>query len=426
MARVLRFLPLVQLFRCLPLHRSRQEGWRRQVSPVAEAADPFAVLSPAWPTGSVADERNLIWSCQIFTVLLYLDRATPPERIASHAAAAGGKQKASRLRHVAGWRWRPPLRPLPPKGAIPSSDLLLVQLSFAAKYPALVTGFFFFMCFVSVIHLLVGLLYCLVSWSVGLPKRNPIDLNLLKLLIPVAVCHALGRVTSNVSFDTVAVAFTHTIKALEPFFNAAASQFILGQQIPLTLWLLLAVVVIDTVSMASLTELSFNWTDFISAMISNVSFTYRSSFFYESHGYFIEMDNTNIYAYISIIALFVCIPPTILDDKPSVVKCQVCNLIIDRFAMKIVCFLTQDDQQVATNTLERVAPLTQAVGNVLKRVFLIGFLIIIFGMSRHRGTRFQHRQALALALPLLVLPSTSILRQRWKRRKEYVFLHNAT
>lgn len=30
------------------------------------------------------------------------------------------------------------------------------------------------------------------------------------------------------------------------------------------------------VSMASLTELSFNWTGFISAMISNVSFTYRS------------------------------------------------------------------------------------------------------------------------------------------------------
>lgn len=28
--------------------------------------------------------------------------------------------------------------------------------------------------------------------------------------------------------------------------------------------------------MASLTELSFNWTGFISAMISNIAFTYRS------------------------------------------------------------------------------------------------------------------------------------------------------
>ncbi|GKB45710.1 triose phosphate/phosphate translocator, chloroplastic [Tanacetum coccineum] len=139
-------------------------------------------------------------------------------------------------------------------------------VGFLAKYPWLVTGFFFFMWyflnvifnilnkkiynyfpypyFVSVIHLAVGVVYCLGSWTVGLPKRAPIDSNLLKLLIPVAVCHALGHVTSNVSFAAVAVSFTHTIKALEPFFNAAASQFILGQSIPITLWLSLAPVVL--------------------------------------------------------------------------------------------------------------------------------------------------------------------------------------
>lgn len=38
------------------------------------------------------------------------------------------------------------------------------------------------------------------------------DSNQLKLLIPVAACHALGHVTSNVSFAAVAVSFTHTIK----------------------------------------------------------------------------------------------------------------------------------------------------------------------------------------------------------------------
>lgn len=38
------------------------------------------------------------------------------------------------------------------------------------------------------------------------------DSNQLKLLIPVAVCHALGHVTSNVSFAAVAVSFTHTVK----------------------------------------------------------------------------------------------------------------------------------------------------------------------------------------------------------------------
>jgi solute carrier family 35 protein E1 len=98
--------------------------------------------------------------------------------------------------------------------------------------------------------------------------------------LPVAICHAIGHVTSTVSFAAVSVSFAHTIKgaatilvllcsfsplfivlgflvfififsyknecnaALEPFFNAAASQFILGQQVPFTLWLSLAPVVI--------------------------------------------------------------------------------------------------------------------------------------------------------------------------------------
>ncbi|KAI4371722.1 hypothetical protein MLD38_010042 [Melastoma candidum] len=142
----------------------------------------------------------------------------------------------------------------PAEGSDSAGEAKVAPIGFFDKYPALVTGFFFFMWyflnvifnilnkkiynyfpypyFVSVVHLLVGVVYCLISWAVGLPKRAPIDANLLKLLIPVAVCHALGHVTSNVSFAAVAVSFTHTIKALEPFFNAAASQFILGQTDP--------------------------------------------------------------------------------------------------------------------------------------------------------------------------------------------------
>ncbi|KAL7142646.1 hypothetical protein ABFS83_08G137900 [Erythranthe nasuta] len=277
------------------------------------------------------------------------------------------------------------------------------KVGFLEKNPALVTGFFFFMWyflnvifnilnkkiynyfpypyFVSVIHLFVGVVYCLLSWSVSLPKRAPIDSNLLKLLIPVAACHALGHVTSNVSFAAVAVSFTHTVKALEPFFNAAASQFILGQSIPITLWLSLAPVVIG-VSMASLTELSFNWLGFVSAMISNISFTYRSIY---SKKAMTDMDSTNLYAYISIIALIVCIPPALIIEGPqllkygfsdAIAKVGLTKFITDLFWVGMFYHLYN---QLATNTLERVAPLTHAVGNVLKRVFVIGFSILAFG-----------------------------------------------
>ncbi|KAH7836082.1 hypothetical protein Vadar_032522 [Vaccinium darrowii] len=46
----------------------------------------------------------------------------------------------------------------------------------------------------------------------------PIDEEQLALLTPVAFCHALGHVMSNVSFAAVAVSLTHTIK--DPFADA--------------------------------------------------------------------------------------------------------------------------------------------------------------------------------------------------------------
>ncbi|KAL6201406.1 hypothetical protein ACLB2K_025120 [Fragaria x ananassa] len=349
-------------------------------SPRHPAAVSFA-SSPRRPIGAVSEGGNLIWGRQLRPALLLEASPSPSRRDALKpcraAAAAGGSDSAGEA------------KPAP--------------VGFLEKYPALVTGFFFFMWyflnvifnilnkkiynyfpypyFVSVIHLGVGVVYCLISWAVGLPKRAPMDSNQLKLLIPVAACHALGHVTSNVSFAAVAVSFTHTIKALEPFFNASASQFILGQSIPLSLWLSLAPVVLG-VSMASLTELSFNWLGFISAMISNISFTYRSIY---SKKAMTDMDSTNLYAYISIIALFFCLPPALILEGPQLLNHGFADAIAKVGLVKFITDLVWVGlfyhlyNQLATNTLERVAPLTHAVGNVLKRVFVIGFSIVIFG-----------------------------------------------
>lgn len=307
--------------------------------------------------------------------------------------------------------------------------------SFGEKFPWLITGFFFFMWyflnvifnilnkkvynyfpypyFVSVIHLLVGVVYCLVSWSIGLPKRAPINKELLGVLTPVAFCHALGHVMSNVSFAAVAVSFTHTIKALEPFFNASASQFLLGQSIPFSLWLSLAPVVIG-VSMASLTELSFNWTGFVSAMISNGAFTYRSLY---SKKAMTGMDSTNVYAYISIIALLFCLPPAILIEGPklmqygfadAIAKVGLNKFLSDLFWIGMFYHLYN---QLATNTLERVAPLTHAVGNVLKRVFVIGFSIVVF------GNRISTQTGIGTAIAIAGVAMYSLIKANIEEKK---------
>ncbi|KAL9236800.1 hypothetical protein vseg_011428 [Gypsophila vaccaria] len=60
----------------------------------------------------------------------------------------------------------------------------------------------------------------------------------------------------------------------------------------------------------------------------------------------------------------------------AIVKVGLTKFVTDLFWVGMFFHL---NIQLATNTLERVAPLTHAVGNVLKRVFVIGFSIIVFG-----------------------------------------------
>lgn len=62
--------------------------------------------------------------------------------------------------------------------------------------------------------------------------------------------------------------------------------------------------------------------------------------------------------------------------------CGFCDDILIIFFHSAICNMLTGKKmyiQVATNTLERVAPLTHAIGNVLKRVFVIGLSIIVFG-----------------------------------------------
>ncbi|KAK9280690.1 hypothetical protein L1049_014388 [Liquidambar formosana] len=90
-----------------------------------------------------------------------------------------------------------------------------------------------------------------------------------------------------------------------------------------------------------------------------------------------DRDSTNLDAYISIIALFVCIPPAIL---------------------------------LAANTLERVAPLTHAVGNVLKRVLVIGFSIIVF------GNKISTQTGIGTCIAITGMAIYSYIKARWKKR----------
>lgn len=45
----------------------------------------------------------------------------------------------------------------------------------------------------------------------------------------LAVLHTMGNLLTNVSLGKVAVSFTHTIKAMEPFFTVVLAAMFLGE-----------------------------------------------------------------------------------------------------------------------------------------------------------------------------------------------------
>jgi solute carrier family 35 protein E1 len=80
----------------------------------------------------------------------------------------------------------------------------------------------------------------------------------LKSIVPLAVIHVLGNVLTNVSLGKVAVSFTHTVKAAEPFFSVIMSAIFLGTVPPAPV-LLTLVPIVGGVVLASVTEATFNW-----------------------------------------------------------------------------------------------------------------------------------------------------------------------
>jgi len=234
--------------------------------------------------------------------------------------------------------------------------------------------------FVSVVHLVVGLGVMAVFWATKVvPFQKPDDSFLKDVSLP-AFLHAFGHCLTNVSFAAVAVSFTHTIKTLEPVFSAAGSYLVSGTVYPVPVYLAL-VPIMAGVALASATELSFTWLGFSTAMASNAAFAGRAIF---SKNLMKRMSAVNLYNYVTIVALLFCIPPMLFFEgahlaeglKLAAAKVGAKELSLMLFNVGLYYHLYN---QVAYQALEKVEPITHAVGNVGKRIFVIGFSIIAFG-----------------------------------------------
>ncbi|PSS04708.1 Glucose-6-phosphate/phosphate translocator 2 like [Actinidia chinensis var. chinensis] len=233
----------------------------------------------------------------------------------------------------------------------------------------------------STLSLAVGSLIMLVSWATRIAEAPKTDVDFWKALFPVAVAHTIGHVAATVSMSKVAVSFTHIIKSGEPAFSVLVSRFLLGESFPASVYWSL-VPIIGGCALSAFTELNFNMTGFMGAMISNLAFVFRNIFSKKGmKGK--AVSGMNYYACLSILSLLILTPFAIAIEGPQMWAAGWQNALSQigpNFAWWVVAqsVFYHLYNQVSYMSLDQISPLTFSVGNTMKRISVIVSSIIIF------------------------------------------------
>ncbi|KAF2311418.1 hypothetical protein GH714_022813 [Hevea brasiliensis] len=260
-----------------------------------------------------------------------------------------------------------------------------IRLQVLKVYPYPVT--------VTVVQFAVGTLLVILMWTFNLYKRPKVSGAQLAAIVPLAVVHTLGNLFTNMSLGKVAVSFTHTIKAMEPFFSVVLSAMFLGE-LP-TIWVVGSLLpIVGGVALASATEVSFNWAGFWSAMASNLTNQSRNvlskkvmvnkeviSTFSDSYSSRI-CGNITLFSIITIMSFILLAPVSLFMEgvkfTPAYLQSAGLNVkeVYIRSLFAALCFHAY--QQVSYMILQRVSPVTHSVGNCVKRVVVIVSSVIFF------------------------------------------------
>jgi solute carrier family 35 protein E1 len=236
------------------------------------------------------------------------------------------------------------------------------------------------------VQLFAGIPYVALLWATGIRKAPKLSTDNVKTLFPVAMGHLGTHIGAVISLGAGAVSFTHIIKASEPVVSAALSAVMLkAYYSPITYLTLLPIV--GGVGLASLKELSFTWLGFAAAMLSNVSSALRGILAKQTMGGGVgeNMNETNLYAVLTIIAFAVLLPMSLAVETPAAVGAAIDAAVAAGHTKKDLAVLSALSgayyylyNEVAFLALGRVNPVTHAVGNTIKRVVIIIASVIAF------------------------------------------------
>lgn len=239
---------------------------------------------------------------------------------------------------------------------------------------------------VAFLQVLIGMIYLLPVWCLGIRSPPNVTGKDLQSLLPVGILHTLTHLGAVVSLSAGAVSFTHIVKAAEPAVSALFAAIFQKSFMALPVYLSL-IPVMGGVAIASATELSFTWLSFIAAMVSNIASATRGIFGKSALGNIPAEKNlnaANLYGVMNIMAIMMCLPVCLMLEGSAIIPTVqklfangLGNELIKQTLMSGMFYYLYNE--VAFLALDNVAPVTHAIGNTIKRVVIILTSVLVFG-----------------------------------------------
>lgn len=243
---------------------------------------------------------------------------------------------------------------------------------------------------ISALQLLIGLVYAIPLWVLGLRSPPKLTFSDLVRLFPVAALNALGHsVTVVAMFQKGGGSFAHVIKASEPVVSVILGLFINGiVPKPLTALSLLpvsyGVAYASTLGKLNMEVMAREFTSVaaVMAMIGNISFALRSILRKNLTAEFKTRTNltaANDHAITTIYSFFLTVPFIFYFENVNAMQLAYEGFInpqpflIDLFICGMCFYIYNEMQNIVLGSL---GPVPTAVGNTLKRVVI--FVALFF------------------------------------------------
>lgn len=248
---------------------------------------------------------------------------------------------------------------------------------------------------IATIQMATGIPYFVGMWLTGARKAPKLSGSDLKTLFPIALCHTGVHVGAVIALGAGAVSFAHIVKASEPVVTCALNAILLGQVLPLKVYMTL-LPIIGGVAIASMKELSFTILALASAMLSNVSSAARGVLSKKTmSGKKIgeNLDAQNLYAVLTAMSTLVLLPLMFAIEGTGFFGAFKNLVAGGDFTNKSLGMLLglggatyYAYNEVAFLALGKVNPVTHAVGNTIKRVVIIVASVIAFKTPMSTGS----------------------------------------